>query len=275
MKKRIVMAWLILLGTAWQVMAQNVTVDDGEGHVLMTINDEGDAGSLTLPQGTSAPAETTGKLYNVNGVLFWEDAQVDTAWTRSEGRVHLIHPGDKVGIGTTDPKAKLDVSGSVKITGGSPGADKCLTSDATGLASWKALAKPKAVFSGGDMSCPLAVTPRPVKQVSLTVPAAGSIHVIAAGYASWEGLQQDSARLCVSQSNTADMDPDYLTVLTDFGCTDVISQFASWRTQRGFSVAGVGTYTFYLWADAPLTNSDQSRTVLGDVNMVATYHPAE
>ena len=42
-----------------------------------------------------------------------------------------------VGIGVLDPDAKLEVAGQVKITGGTPGADKVLTSDADGLASWK------------------------------------------------------------------------------------------------------------------------------------------
>ncbi len=42
-----------------------------------------------------------------------------------------------VGIGTTSPGAKLEVAGQVKITGGSPGSGRVLTSDATGLASWQ------------------------------------------------------------------------------------------------------------------------------------------
>ncbi|MFO7616381.1 MAG: hypothetical protein R6V75_03950, partial [Bacteroidales bacterium] len=42
-----------------------------------------------------------------------------------------------VGIGLSDPTAKLDVSGQVKIRGGNPGAGKVLTSDANGLASWQ------------------------------------------------------------------------------------------------------------------------------------------
>ncbi len=41
------------------------------------------------------------------------------------------------GIGIENPGAKLDVNGQVKITGGSPGAGKVLTSDASGLASWQ------------------------------------------------------------------------------------------------------------------------------------------
>lgn len=43
---------------------------------------------------------------------------------------------DNVGVGTSAPSAKLEVAGQLKITGGSPGLNKVLTSDATGLGSW-------------------------------------------------------------------------------------------------------------------------------------------
>jgi len=42
-----------------------------------------------------------------------------------------------VGIGTTTPNAMLHVSGTVKISDGTQGAGKVLTSDAAGLASWQ------------------------------------------------------------------------------------------------------------------------------------------
>ncbi|PWJ52746.1 hypothetical protein CLV98_1324 [Dyadobacter jejuensis] len=43
----------------------------------------------------------------------------------------------RVGIGTTNPDSKLHVVGNVKITDGTEGEAKVLTSDANGLASWQ------------------------------------------------------------------------------------------------------------------------------------------
>ncbi len=44
-----------------------------------------------------------------------------------------------IGIGTTTTAAKLDIAGNIKITDGTQGINKVLTSDANGLASWAAL----------------------------------------------------------------------------------------------------------------------------------------
>lgn len=48
----------------------------------------------------------------------------------------LVTAGGNVGLGTSSPTAQLEVAGQVKITGGNPGANKVLTSDANGLATW-------------------------------------------------------------------------------------------------------------------------------------------
>lgn len=47
-----------------------------------------------------------------------------------------VNGSGNVGIGTTSPGAALEVAGQIKITGGTPGSGKVLTSDAAGLASW-------------------------------------------------------------------------------------------------------------------------------------------
>ena len=48
----------------------------------------------------------------------------------------VVSTAGKVGIGTASPGARLEVAGQVKITGGTPGSGKVLTSDADGLATW-------------------------------------------------------------------------------------------------------------------------------------------
>ena len=48
-----------------------------------------------------------------------------------------LNNNGNIGIGVTNPQAKLDINGDIKISGGNPGVGKVLTSDASGLASWQ------------------------------------------------------------------------------------------------------------------------------------------
>ena len=73
----------------------------------------------TDPQVSSA---TTNKVPKWNGTTLVDGTIVDNG---------------NIGIGTTSTGAKLEVAGQVKITGGTPGAGKVLTSDGSGLATWK------------------------------------------------------------------------------------------------------------------------------------------
>lgn len=52
-------------------------------------------------------------------------------------RLSILDNGN-VGINTTSPTNTLDINGTLRIRGGSPGAGKVLTSDANGVASWQA-----------------------------------------------------------------------------------------------------------------------------------------
>jgi len=80
---------------------------------------------------------------DANGLASWTTPQpqgwtvdADTLFSSVDSTV-TVREG-KMGIGTTSPSSKLEVAGQVKITGGSPGANKLLTSDANGLATWTA-----------------------------------------------------------------------------------------------------------------------------------------
>lgn len=108
------------------------------------------------------------EFYNNNGYqgyigLFTGDTDIDfgTGAGNLTGKVHLVTsaspkltviPSGNVGIGVTDPDARLEVNGQLKITGGSPGVDKVLVSDADGLASWAAMPPPSTTYAVGDFA---------------------------------------------------------------------------------------------------------------------------
>jgi hypothetical protein len=82
----------------------------------------------------------------------------------------LVVQNAKVGIGTTSPAAKLDIAGNVKITDGTQGTGKVLTSDANGLATW---ATPTG---GGGFSAGTAAGNTPYWNGTLWVPNSSNIY---------------------------------------------------------------------------------------------------
>lgn len=56
--------------------------------------------------------------------------------TSGSTKLHIANNGN-VGIGTMSPTASLELSGQIKINGGSPGLGKLLVSDVAGLGSWQ------------------------------------------------------------------------------------------------------------------------------------------
>ena len=89
---------------------------------------------------------------NAIGSYIWTDDNVGFAIGSTEGVPQLVmkNSNGNVGIGTTNPSTKLEVAGQIKITGGSPGAGKVLTSDAVGLGSWESI--PAGVQDLNDLS---------------------------------------------------------------------------------------------------------------------------
>ncbi len=98
-----------------------------------------------------------------------------------------------LGIGTTDPTAKLEVAGQVKITGGTPGAGKVLMSDATGLATWSTPASLTGSLAGAYnpigttnlvMAAGAAEADIPGVTQTFTLTQAATVNIIATGIAS-------------------------------------------------------------------------------------------
>ncbi|MDO9187235.1 MAG: hypothetical protein Q7W13_14565 [Bacteroidia bacterium] len=86
-----------------------------------------------------------------------------------------------VGIGTSTPGATLEVTGQVKITGGTPGSGKVLTSDAAGLATW-------TTPNNGTVTNVTGVLP-----ISVTTGATTPVISIAGNTASSDGIVTSGA----------------------------------------------------------------------------------
>jgi len=57
--------------------------------------------------------------------------------TSNRDDIVIEHESGEIGIGTTNPAAKLDVNGSIRMNDGNQGTGKVLVSDAMGIASWE------------------------------------------------------------------------------------------------------------------------------------------
>ena len=65
-----------------------------------------------------------------------------------------------VGIGVPNPVAKLDIAGNIKIADGNESNGRLLTSDGTGLATWKQRKKPRVIrVTDPNTSCGVYHTP--------------------------------------------------------------------------------------------------------------------
>ena len=104
--------------------------------VTLTANGGGDNVPLDFVIKANNNAASTAAVFGAAG-----SSASDNFLSLSGGGGHNHHlsimSDGEVGIGTTNPGAKLEVAGQVKITGGDPGAGKVLTSDGDGLASWE------------------------------------------------------------------------------------------------------------------------------------------
>jgi hypothetical protein len=80
----------------------------------------------------------SGITSGTNNIIIGTNAQAQSNTASNQLNIGnwIYGSGGNIGIGQSNPVAKLDISGTIKITGGTPGLGKVLTSDASGLASW-------------------------------------------------------------------------------------------------------------------------------------------
>jgi len=103
--------------------------------------------STAWGRGTKAPSgyETAlgryNTIYTPTSTTDWNDSDRlfsignGTSSSNRNDALTIMKNGN-IGIDMDNPTAKLDINGSIKISGGNPGVGKVLTSDADGLASW-------------------------------------------------------------------------------------------------------------------------------------------
>ena len=122
---------------AFQVLNSASTADA----LYVTSNGSGSNAFSVLHTGTSNSGTNYGAYVKTNGTRGAGTTTNIGGYFTAVGAVNnyaAIFDQGNVGIGTATPTAKLEVAGQIKITGGTPGAGKVLTSDAVGLATWAA-----------------------------------------------------------------------------------------------------------------------------------------
>ena len=147
------------IGTETPDKALNITGSGAKSTLKITDNGTGSAAAemyIDSNDGWSFYNERSTKNFNIRETITGGSIiNVDRL---------TINQGGNIGIGTTSPTAKLEVAGQVKITGGSPGTGKVLTSDAGGTASW-------VLPTGGTGGA--AVSAAPTAETSIYIDAGG------------------------------------------------------------------------------------------------------
>ncbi len=188
----------------------------GAGKVLTS--DAAGLASWTTATGGAMPVGTNGQTLRHDG----------TNWI---GNNILCNDGTNIGIGTCSPSSKLEVSGQIKITGGNPGNNKILASDANGLASWKTVADLGLALPAGSSNQTLRHDGTSWIANSLLINDGTNIGI---------GTAAPGAKLDVSgQIKISGGSPGAGKVLTSDA-----AGLASWQTPAGGSIDGTGTTNY-------------------------------
>ncbi|HOK38607.1 MAG TPA: hypothetical protein PLC87_08065 [Bacteroidales bacterium] len=118
-------------GSDWSILTNNFNND---GNLVITTNQPSTITSTNSVWLTSGNSNT-----NSGSFIGTTDNQPLVFRTNNSEKLRITTNGN-VGIGTNNPSAQLEVSGSLRFSGaGTPGAGKVLTSDADGYATWQTI----------------------------------------------------------------------------------------------------------------------------------------
>ena len=81
MKKGLLLGIIFLGFGSHLLFAQSMIIRDSDSKVLMEVVDEGNVGSIMLPDTNAAPVSTTNKLYNLDGTLYWNGTDVSSGFS--------------------------------------------------------------------------------------------------------------------------------------------------------------------------------------------------
>jgi hypothetical protein len=200
-----------------------------------------------------------------------------------------------VGIGVApSADAKLEVAGQVKVTGGSPGADKVLASDANGLASWNTLNMPKITYIQGNQDVPFVDDLVPglnyyeaqiIRELTISVPGPGIILAQATGYVRYnyndsvnDNDNRDVLRYWFYPHPTVIPINDWET--PDFHNLGLVAQeadnpndfdrFQPISLSKVYTVTSAQDFTVRFCADKPISGT---KLIVSDVAMQVIYFP--
>ncbi|WP_415327153.1 beta strand repeat-containing protein [Chryseobacterium sp. MMS23-Vi53] len=92
--------------------------------------------------------DTGSQIFGAGKKAYLDNRSGGSLFIGNDGNAQItVDKSGKIGIGTLSPTDKLHVAGSVKIADGTQGANKVLTSDASGKASWKDLPATSNVYN--------------------------------------------------------------------------------------------------------------------------------
>lgn len=113
---------------------QDTILYRGGENKLRTDDDFVSSGSIG-----AGSSSTPGSILEAKGAGNTETSKTFRLLNSDNDTLMTVYDNGYVGISATNPTsdAKLDINGKIKISGGSPGTNKVLLSDSSGLASWE------------------------------------------------------------------------------------------------------------------------------------------